>query len=60
MAEKAEAPKILDADALIDEIIAKKGPYKYTEGLSEDNWEEVSFGKTYALAIHCCTSAHEV
>ena len=33
--------KLLDADTLIDEILAKKGPQKYKGGLSEDNWEEV-------------------
>ena len=32
---------VLDADDLIDEIIAKKGVHKYTGGLSEENWEEV-------------------
>ena len=37
-----EALKLLDVDSLVDEIIAKKGPHKYTDGLSEDNWEEVS------------------
>ena len=31
----------LDMDAMIDEIIARKGPYHYTEGLHEDTWEEV-------------------
>ena len=31
----------LDMDAMIDEIIARKGPYRYTEGLHEDTWEEV-------------------
>ena len=46
MAEKSISqdnvgPDVLDADQLIDEIIAKKGPQKYTGGLSEDNWEEV-------------------
>lgn len=40
--DQMSSQKILDADDLIDEIIAKKGPHKYTEGLSEDNWEEVS------------------
>jgi hypothetical protein len=34
-------PTIADADELIDEIIAMKGPYKYTDGLNEDNWEDV-------------------
>ncbi len=38
-----EMPKLLDADALMDEIIAKKGPREYKEGLSEENWEEVSY-----------------
>ena len=40
--EMAEAPKLLDADTLIDEILAKKGPHVYQDGLSEENWEEVS------------------
>ena len=31
----------LDMDAMIDEIIARKGPHRYTEGLHEDRWEEV-------------------
>ena len=34
-------PKLLDADSLMDEIIAKKGPRPYQDGLSESNWEEV-------------------
>ncbi len=34
-------PKVLDFDELIDDILAKKGPSKYTDGLSEDNWEQV-------------------
>ena len=38
--EKKEL-KMLDADSLIDEIISKKGPHKYTGGLSESNWEQV-------------------
>ena len=33
-------PPVVDADTLIDEILAKKGPQKYKDGLSEDNWEE--------------------
>lgn len=37
------APQLVDAEALIDDIIAKKGPHRYTEGLSEDNWEEVQW-----------------
>lgn len=36
------ADKLADADELIDEILARKGPAKYTNGLSEENWEEVS------------------
>lgn len=43
MAEKASTskePRLLDADELIDEILERKGPHKYTDGLSEDNWEE--------------------
>jgi len=35
-------PVVLDPDVLFDEIIARKGPHKYTDGLSEDNWENVS------------------
>lgn len=31
----------LDMDAMIDEILAKKGPQKYEDGLSEENWEQV-------------------
>lgn len=34
--------KVADADELIDAILAEKGPVKYTDGLSEDNWEQVS------------------
>ena len=30
------------ADELIDAILAEKGPAVYKDGLSEDNWEEVS------------------
>ena len=30
-----------DVDELIDELLAKKGPAKYADGLSEDNWEKV-------------------
>lgn len=36
------APKVADFDELVDEVLARKGPAKYTGGLSEDNWEEVS------------------
>lgn len=38
---RGEGPKLLDADALMDDIIAKKGPQPYKGGLSEDNWEQV-------------------
>ena len=31
----------VDMDAMIDEILARKGPRKYQDGLSEDNWEQV-------------------
>ena len=31
----------VDMDAMIDEILAKKGPQTYKDGLSEQNWEEV-------------------
>lgn len=40
--EDKSKPVIPDTDALIDEIIAKKGKFKYTDGMSEDNWEEAS------------------
>ncbi|XP_065904201.1 tetratricopeptide repeat protein 4-like isoform X2 [Dysidea avara] len=30
----------LDIDAMIDEVIARKGPHRYTDGLHEDKWEE--------------------
>ena len=33
--------KVADFDELVDEVLAKKGPVKYTDGLSEDHWEEV-------------------
>lgn len=36
----AKPPAVLDTDTLIDEILAKKGPQKYKDGFSEDNWEE--------------------
>ncbi len=42
MAEGEGCPEvILDPDVLIDEILAKKGPQTYKDGLSEENWEEV-------------------
>ena len=41
-AEGKEAPRVADFDELVDEVLARKGPSKYTDGLSEDNWEEVS------------------
>ncbi len=28
-------------DELIDEILATNGPATYTDGLTEDNWEQV-------------------
>lgn len=42
MAAAAGPPKLLDADTLIDEILAKKGPQQYKEGLSQENWEQAS------------------
>ena len=45
-AEGKEAPRVADFDELVDEVLAKKGPSKYTDGLSEDNWEEVSKTRT--------------
>lgn len=41
MAEGSDQPMLLDPDAIMEEIYARKGPQKYTGGLSEDNWEEV-------------------
>ena len=38
----ATPPRVADADELIEEILAKKGPHRYSQGLSEANWEEVS------------------
>ena len=35
------APKVPDFDELVDEVLARKGRAKYTDGLSEDHWEEV-------------------
>jgi tetratricopeptide (TPR) repeat protein len=33
-------PRVADFDELVDEVLARKGPAKYKDGLSEDNWEE--------------------
>ena len=41
----------LDMDAMIDEIIARKGPYRYTEGLHEDRWEEVNERPEYCRKL---------
>lgn len=41
-AEEKDVPRVADFDELVDEVLAEKGPSKYTDGLSEDNWEEVS------------------
>ena len=38
-----KSPKVADFDELVDEVLAKKGPAKYTDGLSEENWEDVSW-----------------
>ncbi len=46
-------PKVLDVDDLIDDILAKKGPQKYTDGLSEDNWEQVSTSWQFAAWSRC-------
>lgn len=42
--------KVADFDELVDEVLAKKGPAKYTGGLSEDHWEEVRA----KLVLHTC------
>ena len=39
--EHVEQPRVLDADELVEEIVTSKGRHQYTQGLSEDNWEEV-------------------
>ena len=45
--EKAGSQAVsVDMEAMIEEILARKGPQKYQDGLSEDNWEQV----------HVCTS----
>ena len=41
MAEGSDHPQLIDPDALLDEIFARKGPQEYSGGLSEENWEEV-------------------
>lgn len=41
-ATAGNAPKVADFDELVDEVLAKKGPARYTDGLSEENWENVS------------------
>ena len=38
---ESQTHSIPDADELIDEILATKGPQRYVDGLSEDNWEKV-------------------
>lgn len=38
---RAKMANGLDMDALLDEVIARKGAYKYKDGFSEENWEEV-------------------
>ena len=37
----SSSAKVANFDELVDEVLAKKGPVKYTDGLSEDHWEEV-------------------
>ena len=44
MAEGSDQLQLPDPDAIMEEIFARKGPQKYTRGLSEDNWEEVRRG----------------
>ena len=39
--QEASQTVSVDMDAMIDEILARKGPRKYQDGLSEDNWEQV-------------------
>ena len=53
-AEASGEPVSLDMEAMIDEIIAKKGPQKYQDGLSEDNWEEVDLWRSMSF-----TSLHK-
>lgn len=37
---ESQTHSIPNADELIDEILATKGPQRYVDGLSEDNWEK--------------------
>ena len=49
--EKAGSQAVsVDMEAMIEEILARKGPQKYQDGLSEDNWEQV----------HVYTLVHDV
>ena len=50
------ALQLVDAEALIDDIIAKKGSYRYTEGLSEANWEQVQ--RSHWPRLEHVTTAH--
>ena len=52
--DATKPPAALDTDTLIDEILAKKGPHKYKEGLSEDNWEEVLTLHAIHSPSHIC------
>ena len=36
-----ESGGMASVDELIDEVLVRKGPAKYVDGLSEDNWEKV-------------------
>ena len=47
------------ADELIDAILAEKGPAVYKDGLSEDNWEEVSVFLDWEM-MHFVYSVSEI
>ena len=56
-----EEQKVADFDELVDEIIARKGPAKYQDGLSENNWEEVDLSLTSSHTLrlpHTHTHTH--
>ena len=57
-ASSGDALKLPDVDELIEEILAEKGPTKYTGGLSEEKWEEVCYhGYCYTYTVHKRMSA---
>ena len=55
-----EMPKLADFDELVDEVLARKGPSKYTDGLSEDNWEEVSKSSFSVSVVNFCSLCYRL